>query len=327
MSIIYFNSPPNEHGGGPSVFVWKTVTELTKRGHKIVYNKGTNVDVALCIINVGNIIKKMGKTARIVLRTNGIYNDLYNKKFNRAIRPDMIQLHKDLEYSLPRVDHVIFQSKWSQDRIFDEIIKIDKNYSVINNGVDINLFKPLNVKKTGTNLIHIGRMRDFYLMNTLIGTYKEVCSRGIDANLILVGGMDGGCKRALDAHGTDLNIKLLGSIPNSSLANAYAKGDILLDVRQGASCNNIVPEAQSCGLPVLTAKWGGGGEMIVNGSTGVIVDGGEWDYNQNYINNLADGVELIMGDLSGFKKRSRAHAVAELGIDKMVNKYLKAMGL
>ena len=51
------------------------------------------------------------------------------------------------------------------------------------------------------------------------------------------------------------------------------------------------------------------------------------DYDQNYINNLADSVELIMQDLNGFKKRARDHAIKELSIDKMVNKYLQVMGL
>ena len=111
------------------------------------------------------------------------------------------------------------------------------------------------------------------------------------------------------------------------MVQAFNKGDIYLDVRQGASCNNTVAEAQACGIPVVSPSWGGSCEMIVDGQTGIVVDSGKWDYDDNYVQGLANAVEQIIPDIDRSKLRARNHAVKELNLDKMVNKYIEAMGL
>lgn len=326
--LIYFNIAGNQGGGGPSIFVHKAGTEFAKKGHQVTYKRSPNVDVALCIINTGNILRKVGPQTKVVLRIDGIYNKLYNDKFDRAIRPDMIALHEELKRDLPLVGHTVYQSEWSRDRIWDEIVKVDKNYSVINNGVDVTLFKPNNGRGVDNfiNLIHVGKMRDEYLMAMLVGTYKEVKKRGHNVKLLLVGTMDGGCQKVLKEHGADVNVKHIGNFLNNNLTNAYNSGDIFLDVRQGSSCNNVVPEAQACGLPVITPSWGGSCEMVINGKTGMVVEGGQWDYDENYIDGLAGAVDQIIPDLAGFKLRARHHAVKRLSIEIMIDKYLKAFG-
>jgi glycosyltransferase involved in cell wall biosynthesis len=324
--LIYFNIQGSQSGGGPSVFVHKAGTEFARKGHSVTYKRTPNVDVALCIINTGNILRKVGKNTKVVLRIDGIYNKLYNEKFNRAIRPDMTALHNELKRDLPLVNHTVYQSAWSRDRIWDEIVKVDKNYSVINNGVDVKLFKPNNTraKDKFINLIHVGKMRDAYLMEMLVGTYKEVQKRGHNVKLLLVGTMDGACHRVLNKHMPDQNIKHVGNFLNNQLTNVYNMGDIFLDVRQGASCNNVVAEAQACGLPVVTPSWGGSCEMVKDTETGIVVDGGKWDYDQNYISGLASAVEKIIPSLSEFKTKARIHAVKNLSIETMIDKYLKA---
>ena len=318
----------NPNGGGPHIFCYKFAQALSKRGFTILYDKPQRSDVVLCIVSVGKIFKKVNRDkTRIVLRTNGIYNDLYNKKFNRAIRPDMVSLHNDLKKAIPLLDHCVYQSKWSFDRIEDEIVKRPNNYSIIHNGCDTNLFKPIQRKNDGIiKLIHCGKMRDSYLMEMLIGTYLEV-KKNHNVQLLLIGGMDAGCAGVYNNHSTDKGIIKLGAFSNTKLTQAYSQGDIFLDVRQGCSSNNTVAEAQACGLPVIASSWGGDCEMIVDKQTGIIVDGGKWDYNQNYIQKLAQGVEQIIPDLDRFKLRARQHAKKELSIDKMVDKYLKAMVL
>lgn len=325
---IYFSIQGTPHGGGPSVFVWKMATALKRKGHHIVYNKQPDMDVALMIISAGNIINKVkGKKTKVLLRLNGIYNKEYNKKFNRAIRPDMTALHDDLRRNIPLMHHTIYQSKWSRDRIWDEIIKVDKNYSIIHNGADTNIFKSIKRPNDGfVNLIHVGKMRDAYLMEMLIGTYRELRRRGQNVKLILVGSMDGGCKKVL-AKNRDNNIVYIQNIPNNQVVKAYNIGDIFLGIRQGCSSNNTTSEAQACGLGIIVPEWGGDHELVTNGQTGIIVPSGHWDYDQNYINGIADAVEKMIPDLEGYKKRAREHAVKNLSLDIMVNKYLKAMGV
>jgi len=330
MATIYLSVRGSQGGGGPSIFCYKFANAIARKGHRVIYDKPQKSDIALAIINTGSILRKVKKAkskTKVMLRIDGIYNKLYNEKFNRAIRPDMTALHDELKRDIPLVHHTFYQSQWSKDRIFDEIVRVDRNNSVINNGVDINLFKPIPQNRKEINLIHVAKMRDEYLMEMLVGTYKEVKSRGHNVNLLLVGTMDGGCQRVLKRSIADPNIKHLGNFPNGQLTRAYSMGDIFLDVRQGSSCNNVVPEAQACGIPVITPSWGGSCEMVLDGKTGVIAEGGKWDYDQKYIQNLSNAVEKIIPDLNGYKLRARKHAVQSLNLDIMIKKYMKAMGL
>lgn len=330
MAIIYYSVPGNFNGGGPSVHVAKMAVGLTKLGHKIIYDKPQRSDVVICIISGGKIFRQVNREkTRIILRIDGIYNKLYNEKFNRKIRPDMKALHDELRRTIPLFDHVVYQSQWSKDCIDGEIVERKDRFSVIPNGADIRLFKVYSdaYKNDGyIKLGHVGFMRDAYLMEMLIGTYKELKKRGKKVKLILCGSMDGGCSKVYHAN-KDSGIIYYPHIKNTLLPRKYSEFDIYLNVRQGCSSNNVVGEAQSCGLPVVCPSWGGDAENIVDGETGAIVDGGRWDYNQSYIRGLSDAVEKIIPDLDGFKLRARKHAVKNLGLDIMINKYLKAMGL
>lgn len=326
MAKIYFPFRPNVNGGGPHIFVHKMVIELVKQGHSILYDKPNRSDVAMAIINVGKLLKQVNRQkTKVMLRIDGIYCNEYNKKFDRAIRPDMTALHNDLRVNIPQVDHVVYQSQWSFERIKDEIVKHQRDYSIIHNGCDTNMFKPLN-KPDGVNLISVAKMRDDYFLETLVKTYKEV-RKNHNARLLLVGNMDGSCVKVYNKYASDKNIIRVGSFSNTNLNQAYNKGHIFLDVRQGCSCNNTVAEAQAAGLPVITASWGGDKEMVIDGKTGVIVEGGHWDYNSTYVKNLSLGVDTIVKDLKGFSKRAREHAVKNLSIKVMAKKYIKAMGI
>jgi glycosyltransferase involved in cell wall biosynthesis len=330
MAKIYYSVQGSFGGGGPSVHVARMAQELSKKGHTVLFDKAHQADVAVAIINVGKLLERVDRSkTKVLLRCDGIYNLLYNEKFNRAIRPDMEALHADLQKNIPLVDHVVFQSSWSRDRVFDEIVKIDTNCSIINNGCDTNLFiPPKNAIYDGfIKLISVGKMRDAYFMEMLIGTYLEVKRRGYNARLILVGTMDAACSAVYNKYAGDMNIKHGGNFVNTNLTAAYNMGDIFLDVRQGSSSNNVVPEAQACGLPVITPSWGGDCEMIVDGKSGIVVDGGKWDYDARYISNLTDAVEKVNANLPEFKKSARQNAIDNLSTETMVQKYLKAMGL
>ena len=324
MAIIWCNVAPSVNGGGPSVFAHRIITALNKMGHKVISDKPQRADVALCIINTS---KAIGRAKRVVLRIDGIFNKLYNEKFNRAIRPDMIGLHNELKRDVPLVDHMVYQSQWSKDRIDDEIVVRDKDYSIIHNAVDPAIFQSVKKDNSVLNLIHVGRMRDDYLMKMLIGVYDEVIKRGRKTKLILVGGMDGPCANVYKANRKGKNIVHMAAVPNHKLARVYAQGHIFLDARQGASSNNVVAESQACGLPVITPQWGGSQEMVVNKQTGMVVESGKWDYDNAYIQKLTDGVEYVMDNYSAMSLAARQHALDNLTVDQMVKKYIKVLGI
>jgi len=330
MATIYYSVQGSFNAGGPSIHVAKMTSGLAQKGHKVIFDKPQRASVAMCIINAGSIFRKVNRDkTRVILRIDGIYNKLYNEKFKRKIRPDMIALHEELRRTIPLFDYIVYQSEWSKGCIDTEILPRNDNYSIIHNGVNTKIFKPhpdANKKDGFIKLGHIGFMRDAYLMEVLVGVYKELKSRGHKVKLFLCGSMDAGCSKVYSAN-KDSNIIYSPHVKNTRLATKYCEADIYMNVRQGCSSNNVVPEAQACCLPVITSSWGGDCEMVVGGKTGIVVDGGKWDYDRKYIVSLSDAVEKIIPDLDGFKTRARKHAVKNLNVDTMINKYLKAMKL
>lgn len=330
MKTICFNHRGSTGGGGPVTFIYKTAAELQKRGHRVTYDKPQLADAAICIIETGKFRRYCkDSSTKILLRIDGIYNAEYNQKFNRPIRPDMIALHNKLASDIPAVHHVVYQSNWSKERIDEEICKReDGNWSVIHNGVNTRLFTPVKRNPDGfINLMHLGKMRDSYIMESLVGVYDELKSRGHKVALILAGTMDGHCSKVLGKYSSDKNVRYLGSKPNTKLTQVYGHGDIFIGPRQGSSSDNVIAEAQSCGLPVVIPSWGGNVDMVKDGKTGMVVPTGHWDYGTEYIQKLSDGVEKIIDTgIEQMGLSARKHAVRELSVEKMVDKYLKALG-
>lgn len=320
MKTIYFNQRGSISAGGPTVFVYKTAKELIKRGYKVIYDNPQNADVAIAIIETGKLFRQIDrKKTKVILRVDGIYNSEYNKLFNRKIRPDMEDLHNKLKIDIPRVDWMVYQSQWSKDRVDEEIIPRNDKYSIIHNGSDIALFKPTERKDDCINLMHVGKMRDAYLMETLVGVYF-ILAKQYKIKLILAGPMDADCSRVFNANKTNMNVEYLGAFNNNQLTSIYQRGDIFIGVRQGSSSDNVISEAQASGLACVVSSWGGNAEMIKDG--GVVVSTGHWDYGAEYNNKIAQGIETIISNLSEFKKNARIHAEKELSITNMVSKYV-----
>ena len=327
--IIYFPFVGSQTGGGPHVFSYKIAQMLSKRGYQVRYDKPSRADVCLAIIETGKIFKQINRQkTKVVLRIDGIYaKEYWHGGPGRAWRKDMTALHNKLKTDVPSVDHMIYQSQWSKDRLDDEIVKRSGPWSIIHNGVDVKLFRPTPRIKDGfINLFHIGKMRNGYIMESLIGAHTELEKRGHKVKLFMAGNMDAECSKVYAQHKNNPEIIHLGAFPNTAATKAFANGDIYLGPRQGSSCDNVIVEALACGLPVVIPSWGGNSELINDEQEGIIVSSGHWDYGPEYIKKLADAVEKIIPDLDGFKLRARRHVVKNLTIDKMVDKYLKTMG-
>jgi glycosyltransferase involved in cell wall biosynthesis len=267
------------------------------------------------------------RNARTLLRTNGIYCSEYNAKFNRVVNQSIQDFHLRLKKSIEASDWVVYQSEWSRQQIRAEIVKRDDNWSIIHNGTDTNLFVPNHQDHDEyLNLLYVGQIRDAYIADTLLGIYSELKSRNVKCRLVLAGDQDEACKSRFRSNaGPDLYC--LGRTPNDKLPAVYALGDVFLSVRQGCSCSNVVSEAQSCALPIISPLWSGDAELIKDRETGIIVPTGHWTYDADYVRGLADAVVEVSRDLDGYRQRSRQHALKELSLDLMVDKYLKAMGI
>ncbi|MFA5023418.1 MAG: glycosyltransferase family 4 protein [Patescibacteria group bacterium] len=329
--MIYFNLRGSATSGGPTVSAYRLANGFAKKGHSISYDKPHRADKCLCIIESGKALRQVDrKKTKIYVRLDGAYfREYWHGGPGRERRSDMDALHNAIKRDVANVDHMIYQSEFSKRLIDSEIAERKENFSIIHNGADINTFCPKQRKFDGfVNIFSHGVMRNDYIMESLIGAYEELKSRNHKVKLIMVGVMDSQCQHIYNKYKLDKNIIYHGSIPNSKISKYFENADIGLYPRMGSSCDNSVIESISSGIPVIIPLWGGNSELISDRKQGIIVDsGGHWNYGSAYIKKLADGIESVIPNLAEFKQQARGYAVKELTLDKMINRYLKAMGL
>jgi phosphatidylinositol alpha-1,6-mannosyltransferase len=144
--------------------------------------------------------------------------------------------------------------------------------------------------------------------DVLIQGLERVRRRVPDAALLLVGGgLDEARLRDLAAGAPAGSVFFAGEVGEADLARHYAVGDVFAmpcrTRRAGLEVEgwgNVFIEAAACGRPVVVGDSGGAREALVDGETGLLVDGADVDA-------VADSVAALLGD------PERARAMGEAG--------------
>ena len=332
MPVVYMNVNGSYGGGGPTVWAARTRDELIKSGCSVVFDRPHTAQSALCIIESGKVLGQVDRAkTKVIVRLDGAYYKEYwhNQTPDRAWRPDMTALHAAIMRDVGTVDCMVYQSAFSKERIDQEIAERKADFRVIHNGVDANLFKPNLTVYTNDGYLklgHIGMMRNGYLMNTLLSTHRLLKQQGVKCKLLLLGSMDAECQQ-IYTQNQEPDVVYFGQINNTLLSTKYSMFDVFLAPRMGSSCDNVVIEAQACGVPVVIPSFGGNAELVQDHGTGVVVQTGHWTYDQAYIDGMADAVVELSKDLAGYKQRARQHAVQNLSLVDMMRQYRSIMGL
>lgn len=105
-----------------------------------------------------------------------------------------------------------------------------------------------------------------------------------------------------------------------------APSHLLFSAEVNPPCPNSVIEALACGLPVIGFDTGSLAE-IVQGDAGRFVPygGNQWKLEPPDISALAEAATEVLQDQPRFRKRARERAETTLGIDQMVDEYLKVL--
>lgn len=150
---------------------------------------------------------------------------------------------------------------------------------VIPNGVDIDLFKPINqenIKKQlniSSNFLvtYVGTLAKIKRIDILIRICKEV-SKNYDLDLLIVG--EGPERTKLEEYAKNIgmdNILFQGSINHDQVPKYLAASDVVALTSESEGLPTILVEAMSCGVPVITMNVGGVSDIIKNGVNGFIV--------------------------------------------------------
>lgn len=162
-------------------------------------------------------------------------------------------------------------------------------------GVDVNLFKPLNLNKT--------------------------------IDVLFIGNRDSGyglLKKLSEALGKEIRIKAIFresgrlSVTDEELVEIYNKSKVLVALNHNEPFGLIPLEAMACGIPVIAIEEGGYKESIINNKTGFLISRNP--------NQLYDKINLIINNeklRSEMGKNARENILKNWTWDKSVKRFLK----
>ena len=137
---------------------------------------------------------------------------------------------------------------------------------------DIGLWERLGVREP-LRVLYCGRVSVEKNLAVLAEAYKAVCAGRRDVALVVAG--DGPYLGEMRAGLAGLPAYFLGYQDDRQLPGLYASADLLAFPSRTDTLGQVVMEAQACGLPALVAHEGGPKEVVADGSTGLVLPGGD----------------------------------------------------
>jgi Glycosyltransferase len=149
----------------------------------------------------------------------------------------------------------------------------NKNYVVLPNVVDVNLFQPSEHDNDVPIIIHISCFEDKSKnISGLLKAFSILKQNKIPFRATLIGeGIDFEAMIKLsDALKLENHVRFTGLLEGLSLINELSAGDFLVLSSNYENMPVVILEALSCGLPVVSTNVGGIAE-IINESNGILV--------------------------------------------------------
>ncbi|MDM8515625.1 hypothetical protein QUF76_05450 [Desulfobacterales bacterium HSG16] len=273
--------------GGANSFLNALCVEFCKNGIRVTHDASENFDIALLNALVPDVDLDFVKS---------IYDrkiPIIHRKVGYAVSggPDMHKIvdgavwgdRLQVEFT-PFAKMTIFQSYYSRDVFLSS--GFDGEYVVIPNGVDDQIFSPL--EKSG----FWGKrkeMRSFWKgdepIKVIISTWSNAKTKGfseyevIDNLLEKIDDID---VTLVGRKPDDLefkNINVCAALPHKELAMLLRRHHILLQLAQKETCSNALIEGINCGLPIIYLDSGSNSEIA--GEYGA-------EYNGNFEKSVSE---------------------------------------
>lgn len=335
--------------GGMASFRRKFEAGLAARGIGVTHDARAEADAILVIAGTKNLLPLWQERhgVRIVQRLDGI--NWIHRKRNTGARHYLRAEYGNFILRLIRsriATHILYQSEFSH-RWWEDWFGVPKaSWSVVHNAVDLQEYKPATYAMSGPLRFASAVLRE--------DIAKDRCRL-----LIVEGSLGGGYDMGLDnavrlaetlanVHGFPMELMVVGKIGDEHRARVEAGAHIpmiwagvlppeqVIEQMQHAhllfsgdlhpACPNSVIEALACGLPVAAFDTGAVKELV-QGDAGRVVPYGSdpWKAEPPDIPALAAAAAEILRDESRFRAAARAEAEEHLGLDTMMDGYLKAL--
>jgi len=152
-------------------------------------------------------------------------------------------------------------------------LKAKRIVELVENGVDLDLFKPepKRIAHEKFRIIHIGRLVDIKRVDLLFDACAQLLGK-VEFQIDLIG--DGPKRGVLEDQVERLSLKkhvrFHGRLPQSVAAGLLRGADVMVLTSMMECGGAVVLEAMASGVPVVAAKWGGPADYI-SSDTGILI--------------------------------------------------------
>jgi len=325
---------PKVNSGGMASFRLKFEQGLSQRGIEVTHNPNEASDAILVIGGTRNLLqlwKAKRRGVRIVQRLDGI--NWIHRKRNTGLKHFLRAEYGNFMLSFIRrwvATHILYQSEFSR-KWWDDWYGPTKKFStVIHNGVDLSVYSPGRSHQRPTE-----RFRLLVVEGSLGGGYDmgldnairlaEILQKehGFPMELMVVGKITDEHKTRVQAR-SEIPILWAGSVQREKIPEIDRSAHLLFSADINAACPNSVIEALACGLPVAAFDTGALNELVLGDSGRLVPYGSDvWNLEIPDTPALAVAAAEILREQDRFRKAAREQAENALGLDKMVDAYLK----
>jgi glycosyltransferase involved in cell wall biosynthesis len=334
-SRVFITPPALEHAyGGPGTFSRNLAKSLEKEGIEVRWGltgspgaadsvlvvNGTKSLLALFMAKRrgAKIVQRLGQPPQSFIAMNGSFSWRLRVKLRGALT----------SFIRSKIaTHVTYQSGYTRKSWHKWYGKLTKPESVIMNGVDSDIFKPIEAgeREAAARLVVIeGNIggEPFELPQRLS---DELTSRGSKIEIDVYGSLPGNTERKTVSRN---NLRFNGRLKREELIQAIqgATACLLTDLVTSASPNSLI-EAMACGVPGLAYDCGPAGE-IISAESGVLVptlaDPTTGAHPEN-IGLLADSIQNIHDQLPKYSTGARTRMVEKFDMSSMANRYIEIL--
>ncbi len=322
--------------GGMASFRRKFEAGLTRRGIGVTHDAREPADAILVIAGTKNLLPlwQRRRSTRIVQRLDGI--NWIHRKRNTGLRHYLRAEYGNFILSLIRsriATHILYQSEFSHRWWEDWYGKTRAGCSVVHNAVDLDEYKPAESAMSRRG----GRRRLLIVEGSLGGGYDMgldnavklaetlAGKHGFPMELMVVGKISAEHRAKVEAQ-AHVPMLWAGVLAPKDVVAAMQSAHLLFSGDLHPACPNSVIEAMACGLPVAAFDTGAVKELVT-GEAGKVVPYGSdpWKAEPPDIAGLAAAAAEMLRDLPRFQAGARREAEANLGLDAMMDGYLKAL--
>lgn len=197
--------------------------------------------------------------------------------------------YKAMCFALRHADTVIANSDFTRDTLVGMGVS-ESSIEIIHPGVDIERFRPglpcqdlrdmLGLKPESKLILSVGRLSRRKGFDTVIHCLPELVAAGVDAHYAIIGigedetYLDDAAHRA----GVSARVHRLGHVPMDDLPRWYNACDLFVLANRDIGGDTegfglVFLEAAACGKASIAGKAGGTGSAVLDGVTGMRVNG------------------------------------------------------